>query len=139
MRWRAVDNGWLVVLELGDDLHESLVRCARDADIASAFFTGLGAVADVQLAYYDLERQEYDRRDFGGDHEVGAMTGTLTRKDGDPFVHAHAVIGGPDFSAFTGHVMRARCGATLEIFVHGFGTVIDRRPVPEIGLALCRL
>jgi hypothetical protein len=35
--------------------------------------------------------------------------------------------------------MRARCGSTVEIFVHAFGTPIVRGMVPEIGLNLCRL
>lgn len=139
MRWRTVDNGWFVVLERGDDLHESLLRVAADAEIESAWFGGLGAADDVQLAYYDLARQEYDRRDFAGDHEIGTLVGNLTRKDGKPFVHAHAVIAGRDFAAYAGHVMRARAGATLEIFVHRFTTAVERHPVAEIGLALCRL
>jgi predicted DNA-binding protein with PD1-like motif len=139
VRWRAVDNGWFVVLERGDDVHAALLRVAGEAGIESASFNGLGAADDVQLAYYDLARQEYDRRDFAGDHEIGILVGNLTRKDGEPFVHAHAVLGGRDFAAFAGHLMRARCGATLEVFIHKFSRAVERHPVPEIGLALCRL
>jgi predicted DNA-binding protein with PD1-like motif len=139
VRFRSVEGGWALVLERGDDLHASLQRLAREAGIASGFFAGLGAVDAVQLAYWDLERKEYARRDFSGDHEIGALVGNLTRLDGEPFVHAHAVVGGPDFVAYTGHLMRARCAATVEIFVHAVATPIVRGPAPEIGLNLCRL
>jgi predicted DNA-binding protein with PD1-like motif len=139
VRFRAVESGWFVVLDRGDDVHESLVQVAREAGIGAASFTGLGAADRIQLAYYDLARREYDRRDFEGDHEIGALVGNLTHKDGQPFVHAHAVIGGRDYAAFTGHLMRARCGASVEISIQRFAIAIERHPVPEIGLALCRL
>ena len=139
MRWRPVRDGWFVVLERGDDLHTSLVQFASEAGVTSAAFTGLGAADELQLAFYDLARREYDRRDFDGDHEIGVLVGNLTHKDGAPFVHAHAVIGGRDFAAYAGHLMRARCGATLEIAVHDFAAAVERAPVPAIGLALCRL
>jgi len=139
MRWRAIQGGWVVVLDRGDDLHECLVRVAREAGIRSAGFTGLGAVDGVQLAYWNLPAREYERIDLDGDLEIGALVGNLTMLDGAPFVHAHAVLGGRDFVAKTGHLARARCSATVEIVVHDFGTAVERGLVPEIGLNLCRL
>ncbi len=139
MRWRAVQGGWAIVLDRGDDVHESLREVARAAGIQSGAFTGLGAVDDVQLAYWDLPAKEYLRTDFDGDYEIGALVGNLTFLDGKPFVHAHVVVGGRDFVARTGHLMRARCSATVEIFVHDYASTIERALVPEIGLSLCRL
>jgi predicted DNA-binding protein with PD1-like motif len=139
MRWRAVQGGWLVVLEQGDDVLESLRRAAREAGVRSAALSGLGAANGVQLAYWDAVRREYLRADFEGDHEFGALVGNVTQLDGQPFVHAHAVIGGPDFHAYTGHLMAARCGATLEIYLHDFGGAVHRGMVPDIGLNLCKL
>jgi len=139
MRWRAVQGGWAIVLDRGDDVHEALREVARAAGIRSGAFTGLGAVDDVQLAYWDLPTKEYLRSDFQGDYEIGALVGNLTFLDGQPFVHAHVVIGGRDFVARTGHLMRARCSATVEIFVHDYASTVERALVPEIGLSLCRL
>jgi hypothetical protein len=45
MRWRAVQGGWFVVLQRGDDVLECLRQVAREAEIRSASLTGLGAVS----------------------------------------------------------------------------------------------
>lgn len=139
MRWKPVRGGYAVVLDVGDEVVDSLRRFARDSGIRSGFFTGLGAANQVQLAFYDLDRQEYLRHDLPDNHEIGSLTGNLTLLDGEPFVHAHAVVAGRDYAARTGHLMSARCSATVEIFVHDFETAIARRPVPEIGLNLWSL
>lgn len=139
MRWRAVQGGWIVILDRGDDLHECLKQAAAAAGIRSGAIAALGAVDDVQLAYWNLGTQEYERRDFDGDYEIGALVGNFALLDGKPFAHVHAVLGGRDFAAVTGHVMRARCSATVEIFVHDYASPVERRFVPEIGLNLCRL
>ena len=93
----------------------------------------------MQLAFWDLERKEYLRTDLEGDHEVGNLTGNLTRLNGEPFVHAHGVVAGRDFLARAGHIMSARVSATLEVHVHDFGAEITRGMVPDIGLNLCKL
>jgi hypothetical protein len=139
MRARAVQGGWAVVLQRGDDLLECLKKLAGDTNLRAGFFTGLGAVCDVQIAYWDMERREYLRTDLEGDQEIGVLTGNITQLDGQPFVHAHAVLSGDDFLARTGHVMRARVSVTVEIFVHDFGGAIHRGMDPGIGLNLWQL
>ena len=71
--------------------------------------------------------------------EIGALTGNLSELDGQPFVHAHAVASGHDLLARTGHVMRARVSATVELFVHDFGGAIHRAPDAATGLKLWQL
>ena len=129
----------MVVLQRDDDLLGSLRQVAREADIRSAALTGLGAIDGVQLAYWDSSAKVYERVDFEGDLEIGSLVGNITRFEGEAFVHAHVVVGGRDTVAHTGHLMAARCGATVEIFLHDFGGAIHRAPDPNIGLNLCQL
>jgi uncharacterized protein len=139
MRWRAVQGGYAVVLQRGDELLECLKQVAHETGLRSGFFSGLGAVCDVQIAYWDMSRREYLRTELEGDQEIGSLTGNIAQLDGQPFVHAHAVLSGHDFLARTGHVMRARVSATVEIFVHDFGGAIHRGMDPGIGLNLWQL
>jgi hypothetical protein len=139
MRWTPVRGGWAVVMEVGDEVIEALQRFARESGIRSGFFSGLGAANEIQLAFYDLGRKEYLRQDFPENHEIGSLTGNLTQVDGKPFVHAHAVVAGRDYAARTGHLMRARCSATVEIFVHDFELEISREPNDAVGLKLWKL
>jgi len=139
MQWKAVQGGWAIVLASGDDVLDSLRRVAREAGIRAGALSGLGAVNGLQLAYWDQERREYLRTDLDGDHEIGALAGNVTQLNGEPFVHAHAVVAGRDLVARTGHLMAARCAATVEIFVHDYGCEIHRAPDPDIGLNLCKL
>jgi uncharacterized protein len=139
MRWRAVQGGYAVVLQRGDDLLECLKQLARETNLRAGFFTGLGAACDVQIAYWDMERREYLRSELDGDQEIGVLTGNISQLEGQPFVHAHAVLSGHDFLARTGHVMRARVSATVEIFVHDFGGAIHRGMDAGVGLNLWQL
>lgn len=139
MKWKTVQGGWAIVLERGDDVLDCLRQVAREAGIRSGSLSGLGAVNGVQLAYWDTGRREYLRSDLAGDFEIGALAGNFTTLDGEPFVHAHVVVAGRDLAALTGHLMAARCAATVEIFVHDYATEIRRGPDPDIGLNLCKL
>ena len=139
MRWRAVAGGYAVAMEVGDEVVGALKRFAQESGIRSGFFTGLGAANHIQLAFYDLDRKEYLRQDLPDFHEIGSITGNIVTLNGAPFVHAHAVVGGRDYAARTGHLMAARCSATVEIFVHDMGAEIVRHPVPELGLNLWKL
>jgi uncharacterized protein len=138
MKWKSVQGGWAIVLERGDDVLACLRQVASEAGILAGAISGLGAVDGVQLAYWDMDRKEYLRTDFEGDHEIGALAGNLTTLDGKPFPHVHAVIGGRDCTAHTGHLMAARCSATVEIFIHDYASEIVRRPDPVVGLNLCK-
>lgn len=136
MERRRIDDGFAVVMRRGALVHDSLVQLAREEDLRAAFVTGLGAFEETVLAYYDIEQRKYIETPIHGIAECANLTGNLARVDGEPFAHLHAVIAGRDLVARGGHLVQARVGATLELFVRDLGDDIVRGWHEEIGLKL---
>lgn len=136
MYTKRVEGGFLVRLERGEELIQSLARLMRDEEIGSGAVTGLGAVSDARLGFYQLSTKGYIDRSFQGEFEVVGLTGTMSWHDGEPFPHVHLLLSDEEFQAVGGHCFEARASATLEVFVRAFDERVERKVEEEIGLHL---
>ncbi len=107
----------LVRLHRGEEVVSSLHRLAAEHELRNALVLGIGALEKLELGYRDVERDCYDRRELAGSHELLSLSGNLAWADGKPFLHAHVVLGAPDFSIVGGHLFRGTVSATAEIYV----------------------
>lgn len=139
MQHRETSVGHVLVLDRGDEVLESLTRFATETGIRGASFTGLGAVADLTLGFYDLPAQQYERRSWQEDLEVASLVGNIAVVDGGPFPHVHGVFGRRDFSALAGHVFEATVSVTLELSVTTMPEAMRRSPVDFCDLKLISL
>jgi len=108
-------GGFFLRFDRGEDLPGRLTEFLRG--FGSAVFSGIGAVEQTTLGYYDLARREYSRREYPGSMELVSLTGNLAWADDQPIVHTHAVIAGPDCVAHGGHLFAARISVTGEVMV----------------------
>lgn len=136
MRVNAVEDGFILRLEKGDELIASLAEFMKEHDIGSGTVTGLGAVDRARLGVYLLKEQDYSAREFKGDLEVVGLTGTLSWYDGEPFPHVHLMLIDRDFQATGGHCFEAHVSATIELVVRTYEDRIERRRDESIGLHL---
>jgi predicted DNA-binding protein with PD1-like motif len=132
------DRVFLLRLERGDAFVESLARFAGEQGISAARIEGIGAFTDARLGFYDLERKDYDRFSVDEDAEVLSLLGNVTRKDGEPWVHAHVTLGRRDGAAIGGHLFEGHVAATLEVFVSAVPEELVREVDDHVGLALIR-
>lgn len=139
MKYRRDGSRVFVRLEKGDSVHASLTGLMEAEGVRGGFFNALGAISDVELGYYNLERKDYDRREFPGEFELASANGSLSLLEGKPHVHLHAVISDRECRAFGGHVFRATAAATVEVLIHLSEKPIERTPDEETGLALWRV
>ena len=136
MRYERRGRDYLLKLEPGDEVIDSLRAFAREEKIGAASLVAIGAMRDPVIGYFDLESKEYLRREFGGNYEIVGLTGNLARKDGEPMVHAHVVIGSADFSAHAGHLFRGTISVTGEFVITPIEGEIERRQDAATGLPL---
>jgi predicted DNA-binding protein with PD1-like motif len=127
-----------LILQKGEPIHDSLKELARDLDIPGAFITGIGAVNDVIIAFFDMESKGYKESKLQGVSELLGLNGDISWEGDEPVVHLHAVIGLDDGSVMGGHLIQARIAVTGEIFVHRIGTRLERQKVEEFGLSLIK-
>ncbi|HKP84607.1 MAG TPA: DUF296 domain-containing protein [Blastocatellia bacterium] len=134
MKVRRNDTGFLVVLDVGDEVIASLKKLALAERIGEASLTGIGAVRDSVLGYIDLDQKQYLKREFGPDSmELVSLTGNLALLKGEPVAHCHAVLGDREMRVFGGHLFQAVTSVTVEIFLHVYEGEIERRFDPNSG------
>ncbi|MGH2961286.1 MAG: PPC domain-containing DNA-binding protein [Solirubrobacterales bacterium] len=130
---------YVVALERGDRLIESITRVAAEEGLAAAEFTAIGALESAQLAYFDWETKDYVDIPVDEQVEIASLNGRITRREGgegDPHLHVHCVLSRADGSAIAGHLMEAEVRPTAEVFVTDSLTELHRRTDPESGLAV---
>jgi predicted DNA-binding protein with PD1-like motif len=128
-----------VVFDKGDDVLENLLAFAREHELTAAEFTGLGALSDAVLGYFDWQEKDYKRIPIDEQVEVLNLTGNIALADGEPKLHPHIVLGKADGTAHGGHLLQAHVRPTLEVIVTESPVHLRRRSDKETGLALLDL
>jgi predicted DNA-binding protein with PD1-like motif len=129
---------YLLRLDPGERLVESLLRFSKEQDIRGAAFRGLGAVRDAELGWFDLETKTYRSRTFSENLELLSLEGNVARSEGEPAVHVHAVCGRKDLGCVGGHLVEALCTVTVEVWMAESGFPLERVPDERFGLRLLR-
>jgi predicted DNA-binding protein with PD1-like motif len=135
----APQRTFVLVFDQGDEVLENLLSFAREHRLSAAEFTGLGALSDAVLGYFDWRKKDYSRIPIEEQVEVLNLTGNVALADGEPKLHPHIVIGKADGTAHGGHLLEAHVRPTLEVIVTESPAHPHRRSDPETGLALLRL
>ena len=128
---------FVVALESGDRLIESITRFAAEEGLAASEFTAIGALASAKLAYFDWDTKDYSDIPVEEQVEIASLNGRITRPEGgegDPHLHVHCVLSRRDGSTVAGHLMEAEVRPTAEVFVTDSPTELHRRTDPESGL-----
>ncbi len=99
--------GRVIVARLthGADLLEEIGRVARESGVTLGSVSAIGAVASGRLAFYDQTAHTYDTFDIPEPLEVAALTGNVSFRDGEVFVHAHVTLSDPQGRTYAGHLV----------------------------------
>jgi len=119
MHFRKIDESpktFILVFETGDELAEGLLRFAKEQKLSAASFKAVGALSSVRLGWLSWESKRYEPSvTLDEQVELLSLIGDVALKDGEPVVHAHAVVGKKDGSAHGGHLLKARIRPTCEV------------------------
>lgn len=126
-----------LVFDAGDEVLSGLTGFAEENGLDAASFTAIGAFGTATLGYFDVEKKEYEKIPVYEQVEVLSLLGDVARKEnGEPQVHAHAVLGASDGSTRGGHLLEARVRPTLEVVIVESPEHLRRRWDEGVGLAL---
>lgn len=139
MRYQRFTDRYLVRLESGEPLAQTLVRLLTDEAIEFAAISGAGAVRSVRLGYWNAERERYEYRDVAEQLEVVSFEGNAALKDGTPFLHLHGAFGRRDFTLIGGHIQDATVYPTMEIWLRTEAMPVRRTRDAATGLDLLDL
>ena len=124
-------------LARGDDLAEGLAAFCEVEGVRAGSLTGIGALEQGVLGFYDQAAGRYESVTLGGGQEIASLVGNISMKDGVPFVHAHLVLADDQLACRGGHLMPGCTVFACEFTVWAFdGTPPERLPDEATGLAL---
>lgn len=139
MKSASHDHLHFLVLKKGEELVSCLTDFLREKNITAGSISGLGAIENVDIAYYDLPTQTYQRKIFADVYELLSATGNAALLDGKHFPHVHVVIGDRDYKTYGGHLFSATVAATVELSIIQMPFSVKRAHDEETGLKLCAL
>ena len=125
-----------VVFDTGDEATTGLLDFARENDLKTAFFVGVGACRKVTLGFFDLEKKDYEKSVIDEQVEVMSLIGNIAVYENKPRLHAHIVIGKRDSTTHGGHLIEAVVRPTLEVFVTESPLKLTRTLDSETNLPL---
>jgi hypothetical protein len=132
----------IVRLDRGEEVVAGLLAALKAHGAKGAVvLAGLGALTEVEFAYYDPLRKAYDRKVLSVSHELLSLSGIVaSAADGAFQPHFHVTLGAPDHGAVGGHLFSAKVSVLAEFALR----VVDipamhREKEPDFGLMALRL
>ena len=139
MKYNRFGESIIARLEVGEEILAALAELAEREGVTLAEISGIGAVGELAVSVYDVRAKRYFDNIFAEPMEIVSLLGTVTEKDGKPYLHLHISAGRADGSVVGGHLKRAVVSATCELVLHTAFGKIGRFYDPETGLNLMDL
>ncbi len=126
---------------LSIDNHEEIMAALADfckkQKIKAGEITGLGAISEATFRFLDPVTKQYVDKVFEEQMEITNLTGNISNKDGEVYLHVHLTCSRRDYTCVGGHLLKARINGACELLVTDFGlTSLGRKFDPETGLNL---
>jgi uncharacterized protein len=93
----------------------------------------------VRLGWFSWESKRYEPSvTLDEQVELLSLIGDVAQKDGEPVVHAHAVVGKKDGTAHGGHLLKAYIRPTCEVVLTESPVHLQKFVDPASGLVLIK-
>ena len=122
--------------EHDSDLIGFVTEFAKKNKIMLARFTVIGALKSAKLGFYDQQKHEYVEHSISVPQELASCVGNVSLKDGEPFVHVHAVLADEGGNVHAGHLLEGRVFAAEIHLTELLGEKLVRVPDAVTGLSL---
>ncbi|MBQ0097381.1 MAG: DNA-binding protein [Oscillospiraceae bacterium] len=134
MEYKRLGDKIVARLDKGEDINEEILKIAEREEIAFGCVSGIGATDDFTVGVFNLEKSDYETYRYTGNHEITALSGNISTKDGLPYVHLHISCGNKNGELVGGHLLKSRISLTCEIMIVIADIKADRKFDEEIGI-----
>lgn len=136
MEYKKFGKTYIVRIDPGEEIVTKVAELATKEKIALAHVNALGAVNEITVGVFDTVKKEYHANTFTGLYEIVSLHGTITEKDGHPYLHLHMSAGDEQGRVIGGHLSAAKVSATCEMVVTELDGHVGRKFSETIGLNL---
>ena len=136
MRFRKAGGAYIVRLDSGERLIETLSALCAAEGIRAASITGIGTCVEAELGSLDWETKSHRPRKIVEHCEIAALVGNVSVQEGQTVVHLHATLADAECRSYSGHLHEAVIKATGEIIITPLPGDLTRSRDPKTGLNL---
>ncbi len=139
MKTTTKSNTHIILIERGEKIIEKLLSYCKKKGIHAGFFTGIGAVDEVEIAHYIVDNKKYSSKVYKEPMEICNLTGNISAMNEEPYIHAHITLGKESFALVGGHLKEATVHAVCEVYLVEVSKKIERRHQESLGLNVWEL
>ena len=132
MYYSECTSGYVLRLESGEEMQEALCHFATNLRLKGAFYQGIGTLSNVELAFYRVSEQRYDRKLFPHDFEIISLMGNISQGKDGPLAHSHISLGDSSFNTISGHLVYGIVSLTAEILITPVDISLTRKEDPVL-------
>ena len=136
MQYKQSGNTYMVRIDPGEEIVESLKKQCEDEQIRLGRVEAIGATDHAVIGVYDLAKKEYYPEKIDEFMEIASLNGNITATEGKPYIHLHATLADQNHVIHGGHVLEMRVGATCEMFVTVLEGEVNRSRNEALGINL---
>lgn len=130
---------YVLRLESGDDILESLRQFAISKKLGAAVIEGIGSLSKVKLGHYDFKTKKYSYETFEDDLEILNLSGNIATLDKQALPHVHVTLGRRDFSVIGGHLDKGSAANMVEVVISRIPGKLVKEKDEHIGLNVLQL
>ena len=127
MEYRKYDDTYVIRMDRGEEVVASLTEFCRKEAVVLGSVQALGAADRVMVGLYDVGTREYHKRVYEEPMEITSLVGSISKKEGEPYLHLHINLCREDMSVIGGHLNECRISATCEMFVRKINGRVERK------------
>ena len=136
MKFKKFENKWVVSINIGEEVVETLKKFCKDKQIKLGTINGIGAVKRATIGFYNLETKKYYPKELNGGYEITSLLGNISTMGGEVYLHLHINLADSTYNTFGGHLNSAVIGGVGEIIIEEIEGEIERGFNEEVGLNL---
>ena len=136
MNYKRVNDKLLISIDKGEFVNQKLLEVAEKENLKSGWINGLGAISNIEIGYWDIEKKIYIKQKFDNHYELLSLIGNVSLVNHEPFIHTHISFSDTEFKVFGGHLFDAKVIAAAEFCIFMSDYHLHRELNCNIGLSL---
>lgn len=136
MEYKKFEDTYVVRLDRGEELIETLKEFVKKEKITLGSISGLGASNFVEVGLFNIETKEYKKNVYEKDMEITSVIGNISTMGNEPYLHIHINLSDENNNVIGGHLSKCIISATCELFIQKVEGRVDRTKSEEIGINL---
>ena len=131
------DGRYILSIDNHQEISAALADFCRKKVVRSGIVGGIAAISQATFRFLDPATKTYVDKTFDEQMEITCLTGNISTKDGDVYLHLHVTASRRDYTCVGGHLLTATVNGACELYVEDYGLDgVGRKFDPETGLNL---